>query len=155
MAQTTGSLSMKDCSVAYTTDGTNYNDFSGYAGSVTITGGERTANEFYTFDGVGPIVTLGKQEPLEITVTTIYTEETTGPYLILLPYWNAGSSVGLRWSPRGLVSTTTGELVYTTGFAYSRIRQLGYPSGEANAAEPITMEMVIRASAVTTSTSTS
>lgn len=155
MAQMTTAISAKDLSVAYTTDGTNFTDFSGYAGTVTIEGGDHMTSEFYTFDGSLPIITLGKIEPMTITVTVLYDETGTGPYLTLLPYWLAGSSVGLRWSPKGLISGTTSEYVYTTTFANSKIQSLGYPGGEASSAEPITLDMILRVGSISTSTSTS
>lgn len=154
MAQMTTAISAKDLSVAYTTDGTNFVDFSGYAGTVTIDGGDHMTSEFYTFDGNLPIITLGKIEPIEITVTVAYDEAAAGPYPVLLPYWLAGSSIGLKWSPKGLISGTTGEWVYTSVFGNSKIMSLGYPGGEASSADPITLDMVIRCGSITTSTTT-
>lgn len=154
MAQTTTAISAKDLSVSYTTDGTTFVDMSGYAGSVSIEGGERMMGEFYTFDGQTAIITTGKIKPLTITVMTVYDETSTGPYPVLLPYWVAGSSVGLRWSPKGLISGTTGEWVYTSQYAYSKIVNLGYPGGEASSPDAITMEMTIQCATITTSTTT-
>lgn len=155
MAQMTTAISAKDLSVSYTTDGTNFTDMSGYAGTVSIEGGERMLGEFYTFDGQTAIITTGKIQPLTITVMVVYDETATAPYPVLLPYWVAGSSVGLKWSPKGLVSGTTGEWVYTSQFAYSKIVTLGYPGGEASSPDAITMEMTVQCATITTSTSTS
>jgi hypothetical protein len=155
MAQTTAAISAKDVSVAYSTDGTNFTDMSGYAGTVSMEGGEHALGEFYTFDGSTGITTVGKIQPITITTRIIYDETGTAPYPVLLPYWVAGSSVGIRWSPKGLISGTTGEWVYTTVFGNSKIVTLGYPGGEASSADPIIMDMTVRCASITTSTSTS
>lgn len=152
MAQTASAMSFKDCKVEYTTDGsTTWTDASGFASVVTVVGGERASADAYTFDGDVAIIGKGKRAPLTVTATVIYTEGSTDPFSVLLPYYQAGSSVGLRWTPRGL-SSATGEWVYTTLYAGSIFKSLSYPAGAANSADPVTVELSVLTPSISTST---
>jgi hypothetical protein len=152
MAQTASAMSFKDCEVKYTTDGgTTWTDASGFASVVTVSGGERNSAEAYTFDGDVAIIGKGKRAPLNVTATVIYTEGSTDPFSVLLPYYQAGSSVGLRWTPRGL-SSASGEWVYTSTYTGSVFKSLSYPAGEANSANPLTVQVTVLTPSIATST---
>lgn len=154
MAQTANAMSFKDCTISYTTDGsTTWTDMSGFANSIAISGGERASGEAYTFDGDTAILGKGKRAPLTVTVVAIYTEEsTTAPYVALLPYYLAGTSVGLRWAPKGATGVSTAEWLYTTLYTNSVFKNLAYPAGAANSADPTTVEIAILTPSISTST---
>jgi hypothetical protein len=153
MAQTANAMTFKDCTVSYTTDGsTTWTDCSGFANSIAVTGGERASGEAYTFDGDTAILGKGKRAPLTVTMVAIYTEATTtDPAVALLPYYLAGTSVGLRWAPRGNAGAT-GETLYTTLYTGSVLKNLSYPAGAANSADPTTVELVVLTASIATST---
>jgi hypothetical protein len=154
MAQTANAMTFKDCTVAYTTDGsTTWTDCSGFANSIAVTGGERASGEAYTFDGDTAILGKGKRAPLTVTMVAIYTEEsTTAPYVALLPYYLAGTAVGLKWVPKGVSGLATNEWVYTTLYSNSVFKNLAYPAGAANSADPVAVEMVLLTASIATST---
>ena len=50
-------------------------------------------------------VTVGKREPIEITLTFLYNEDTnSAANMIFDQFQSASPRLGVRWSPRGLVS---------------------------------------------------
>lgn len=154
MAQTASAITFKDCQVWYSTDGsTTWTDCSGFASEVAVTGGERVTGEAYTFDGDTAIIGQAKRGPLSITATMVYTEGATDPTGVLRDYYTAGSSIALRWSPRGLVAGLTGENVYTSAFTYARIKNLGYPAGAANSGDPLVVALDIVTPSITKTTS--
>jgi len=154
MGQTANGMTFKDCTVSYTTDGsTTWTDCSGFANSIAVSGGERASGEAYTFDGDTAIIGKGKRAPLTVTMVAIYTETgTTDPYVALLPYYLAGTPVGLKWSPKGATGVSTAEWVYTTLYSNSVFKNLSYPAGAANSADPTTVEMVLLTASIATST---
>ena len=155
MAQTANAITFKDAKIEYTTNGTSFVDMSGHASLIEESGGDRKTSEAYTYDGDTAIIGKGKREPRTVTATVIYTEETADPYLTLLPYFDAGSSVGFRWSPKGLITGTTGEYLYTTQFASSAFKSLSHPAGNPESGEVTVVKAVVITPAVTTSTTTS
>lgn len=153
MAQTASAISFKDCKVEYSTDGsTTWTDCSGFASEVSVSGGERATGEAYTFDGDVPIIGQAKRGPLTISLTMVYTESTAEPTGVIRPYYEAGSSLGLRWSPRGLASGT-GENLYTSAFAYSRIKNISYPVGTSDKGDPLVIKLDVITPSIAKSTS--
>jgi hypothetical protein len=132
MAQTTDGLSMVDCQIEYSTNGADYTDISGFGGSVEGTEQTRQTGLVYTFDGDTAIIRAGKREPLELQFNIVYTEGTGDPWEILRPYFEAGSAVYFRWSPKGGDST---EFQFTTDAGY--ITSFPYPGGTAEGGDPI------------------
>lgn len=153
MAQTTNGISLKDCKVEYSTNGSIWVDMSGWATEFTIEGGERKSAEASTFEGDTPIVGKGKRGAITANATIIYTEVTTDPWLFLLDYHFQGSSLGLRATPRGLTAGVTGEYQYTTTFAGSVIKNLIPPGGKADSADPSVCKLSVVAAGFSTSTS--
>lgn len=132
MAQTSDGLSMVDCKVEYSTNGTTYNDISGFSGSVEGTEQTRQTGVVYTFDGDVAIIRAGKREPLELTFNIVYTEGTGDPWELLRPYFEAGSAVYFRYSPKGGDAT---EFQFTSGAGY--IISFPYPGGTSEGGDPV------------------
>jgi hypothetical protein len=154
MAQTANATSFKDNRVEYSTDGsTTWTDCSGFANEVTVSGGERKSGEAYTFDGDTAVLGKGKRAPLTVSATFLYTETTSEPFGVLMPYYEAGSALALRWCPKGLVAGT-GELLFTTGFTSSFIKLLGYPVGNADSGDPLVIKLDLLTPSVTRGTAT-
>lgn len=139
MTQTTDGLSMVDCSVEYSLNGSDWTDISGFAASAEPDGGERQTAEAYTFDGDVAVVRAGKRDPLELTYKIVYTEGTADPYAALLPYYEAGSQVYFRHSPKGGDST---EFMFTSDAGY--ITKMLPPGGEAEGGDVIMTEIAFK-----------
>lgn len=132
MAQVTGAISGKDVLVQVSTDGAAWTDISGAATTVTPSGGNRMRAETYTFDGDSPITTIGKQEPMELVVTIVYTEGASDAFETLRPLWENGSAAFVRYSPKG---GQTGEKMYTSPSGH--IIALNFPTVAADNAAPV------------------
>ena len=74
MPQTTGGLSAVNAQVEVSTNGSAWTDISGSSNKVEPSGGERQSGEAYTHDGDVAIITGGKREPIELTLSFVYTE---------------------------------------------------------------------------------
>jgi hypothetical protein len=117
MAQTTGAISGAAAKVEYSlnaagTSGT-WVDFSGYAQSVEISGGDALTGQQMTLDGDNAIVTAGnKTNPYTITFNVVYTETDAQPFdAIFDRYQGAAKTIAVRWSPAG---GTGGQQQYAT-----------------------------------------
>lgn len=132
MAQITGFFSAKDARIEVSTDGTTWTDISGAANSVTPSGGGRMTGETYTFDGDNPIVTVGKSQPWDLTITAVYTEGATDVFMLLLPIWESGGDVWVRYAPKG---GQTGEKMLTAG--PGKLTAFNYPTISAQEGTPV------------------
>lgn len=139
MAQATGATSMRGAYVEYSTDGTTWTNFSGWATDVQISGGTRATGEEYTFDGENPIVTIGKSAPMELTVKSIYTEGGSDIFSIVKTAYETPSNLYIRWAPKG---NTTGNFRYATGAG--NVLEPPYPTGQAQDGKPITFQFKIK-----------
>lgn len=107
MAQTTGALSGAAAKVEYSLDASGttgtWVDFSGYAQSVEISGGDAVTGQQMTLDGTAAIVTAGnKTNPYTITFNVVYTEPDTQPFdAIFDRYMGTTKTIAVRWSPAG------------------------------------------------------
>lgn len=155
MAQATGGMTFRNCSVFLTTNSASYTDVSGWGNEIKLSGGEREIAELRTFSGETPFIAAGKRTPVEIELTLMYTEGSTDPFEVVRTAYETATPtpVYIRWSPRGLESTTTGEFVYTTDAVY--VTGMPYPQGPADGSTIITFPMKGTCSTVTKSTSTS
>jgi hypothetical protein len=112
MAQTTLSTSSRNAVVEISSDGSTWNDISGYAQSVSPGDGTRLTGTAFTFDGNGPIITAGKLDAQESTIGIVYTEDTGGAYDRAKGYFDGASSTCyLRVAPNG---NTTGNFRFTS-----------------------------------------
>ncbi len=141
MAQLAAAISLRDCDVEVSTNGTTWTNISGAASSVEVSGGDRQTGDVYTFDGDTALLTYGKREPLEVTVKIVYSEGTAEPFEIVRAAYEAGTAFYVRWAPRGNV---TGRARYTT--AEGRVTSFTYPAGESNGDPVLTKFTVITAS---------
>lgn len=107
MAQTTGALSGAAAKVEYSLNATGttgtWVDFSGYAQSVEVTGGDAITGQQFTADGTSAIVTpANKTNPYTITVNVVWTETDSEPFdAIYDRYVGATKTIAFRWSPAG------------------------------------------------------
>jgi len=146
MAQTTAGIGFGDCKVEGSPDNSNWTDFSGFATSVAVDGGERATGVKYTFDGDTAILRSAKRGPLTVTVSVAYTEGAAGPTEVIRAIYEAGSDYYLRWSPKGGDSA---EFLYTTDTGV--IKNPLYPGGEGESGEPVMVDIVLETPKVTKS----
>lgn len=146
MAQTTSAISFKNCKVEISTNGTSWTDISGVATGVEVGGGDRQTGEAYTYDGDTAIITTGKREPLEITVKTVYTEGTSEAYETVRAAYEAGTSLYIRWSPRG---GSAGNFQFATDAGV--VTGAVYPVGEAGSGDPVVVGFTVKTPKVTKS----
>ena len=131
--------SMRAANVEYSTDGSAFTDFSGYAQSVEASGEERDSGEIYTFSGDTPILGYGKLGACEVTINVVYTEDASHVYQFLRNCLEDCTEMYFRWSPLG---GDAGEWQWTTGVGI--ITACPPPSGEANGADPVAVSVTGR-----------
>lgn len=147
MAQVTGAISSKDFLIEVGTDGTNWTDVSGAASTIEASGGAKMYEDSYTMEGDNPIVTVGKNESQELTLTAIYTEGASDLFELARPAYEAGSPFYIRWSPKG---GQAGHKMYTAGPGL--LTDLTYPSGDASSAAPVMTGIVFHGPRATPTT---
>ena len=132
MAQTTGATSMRNCVVEYCTN-TAWTDVSGVANQVNPSGYERESGEAYTGASDDPVITLGKNSPVELEVMVVYTESSAEGFELLRALKEAGTPLRIRWTPKGI--GTTGNFKWTTGTGY--LTAAPAPGGDFGDGKPI------------------
>lgn len=133
-------VSMKDADVLYSTDGSSFTSFCGYATSVEVGGGERESGEAYTFCGDTALIGLGKRAPIDVTFNIIYTEVNTDPFQVLRAAYENATPHYVRIEPKG---GEAGEWLWTSSLGYwTRVNE---PAGEANSGDPVAVEATFRA----------
>lgn len=147
MAQTQNAITFANCKVEISTDGSTWTDISGFATSVSLSGGDRQTGTAFTFDGDTAIVKGGKREPLEVEVNIVYTEGVSDPFETVRAAYEAGSALYVRWSPKGGAS---GDFLFTSdaGIVTNPI----YPTGEAGSGDPAAVSFTLLTPKVTKST---
>lgn len=145
MTQLASAVSLRDCVVEVSTNGTTWTVISGATASVEVSGGDRQTGEVYTFAGDTALLTVGKREPIEVTVKIVYSEGTSEAFEIVRAAYEAGTALFVRWSPRGGLS---GQARYTS--TEGRVTSFGYPAGEVGAG-PILTEFTVRVTSITRS----
>lgn len=138
MAQTTDAMSMRDGKLEYSLNGSSYDEISGEANSVAVSGGERQTGEAYTFEGDVAIITKGKRQPQDVSVNLIYTETAGNPYEDLRTAYEAGNNIWVRWSPAG---GNSGDKTYT---ATGPITSCPPPVGESGSPDAVLITFVVR-----------
>jgi len=119
--------------------GATWNDISGVANAVEVSGGDRITGEAFTADGDRPIVLFGKLNPIDVECKIVYSEVTTEAFSLLEPLYVAGTSLRLRWAPGG---NATGNYRYVTDT--TNITAFGYPGGEVQDGAPILLDMAVK-----------
>lgn len=152
MAQTTTQLSAVDALIEYSSDNSTWVDISGSTNKLDIGPQDRAVGFAFTFDGDGAVLTNGKRQPIDITVTAIYTETaSTEAFEVLRARHETenGAVVYLRWAPIG---TGTGKNEYNTGAG--KLKSFQYPPVDAASGDPILVTFTITASNLTMIAST-
>lgn len=146
MTQTTGGISFRNNKIELSTDGINFTDASGFGNSIEPGGGERGIGKEFTWDGDTPIITAGKRDALELKVKVVYTEGASDPVEVVRAAYEAGSSLYVRWSPKG---GTAGQFRYLTSAGL--VKNPVYPGGEAKSSDPVLVEFSLTCATVTKS----
>jgi hypothetical protein len=144
MAQVTGALSGRASKIEYSTNYSTYTDLSGGANSIDISGGERMSGEAYTFDGDVAIITVGKLQPLEITMKQIYVASSTGHWATISALANAATPCNVRWNHTS--TATTGDWRFTAATGY--VITCNPPNAAADSGDPLTFEWMFKCPSV-------
>lgn len=145
MAQTTGAVTGAAGSISIKVNAGAYVDISGSSQSVDAPSVTRTTGEAYTLDTDYAITTVGKREPVEVTVNVIYTEVAGEAFLTLETAFVANQTVQLKWLPKGSAS---GADQYETA-SDSRITSFQYAGVDGSSAGPLMVQFVVRSSIIT------
>lgn len=148
MAQTTGAMSGSAATISYQSGGTGtYTDISGSSQSVDVVTLTKMTGEAYTFDGSYAVLTVGKNEPLEVVVNVLYTDTTTEAYQVMLTAFEQSTLISLKWVPNGAAS---GADTYTT--SAGQITAIDLPAIDASSAGPIMASFTLRCASITHTT---
>ena len=147
MTQSTGALSGVNAQIETSTDGAAWTDISGSSNKVEPGGGDRQSGESYTFDGDTALITAGKREPIEITLSFVYTEIALEAWLKAEAAYLAGTAYYVRYSPGG---GDSGDFLYTS--TPGIITSFAYPEVDTEEAAPIMAEMTVKVPSLTRST---
>jgi len=146
MAQTTGAVTGAASTISVKINAAaTFTDISGSTQSIDAPTSTRITGEAYTLEGDIALTTVGKREPVEVTVNVIYTEVSTEAFLLLQDAFVNNHTCQLKWLPKG---TGSGNDDYTTA-TDSRITSLQYAPIDASGAGPIMCQFVVRSSAIT------
>lgn len=140
MAQVTGSVSGRASKIEYSTNYSTYTDLSSGANAIDIAGGDRMSGEAFTFDGDTAIVTVGKINPLEITVKQVYVATSVGHFAVLAALKDAATPCNIRWNHAA--SATTGDWRFTA--ATGSVLRCNPPNAAADSGDPLMFEWVFK-----------
>jgi len=140
MAQTTDFVSEANAGIEYSATGTVWVSLGGSTGKVDTPTQKRMTEPDYTFDGDVALIAQGKREPVPLKVTAIYSEQAAEAFEALRGYFQAGTLIYFRYSPKGLGAT--GRSVFTTANAAGAaaavpITEFDYPAVDAASGKPI------------------
>ena len=144
MAQTTGAVTGAAATVSLYSSSA-YVDISGSSQSIEAVTATVVTGEAYTFTGSHAIVTIGKQEPVEVKVNIVYTEITSEAWLLARAIFEAGTATQVKWLPLG--SATGADQYETKTVGY--ITSIDYPPSDASSAGPIMVSFTVRAPGIT------
>ena len=144
MAQTTGSVSGAAATVSiYVTSA--YVDISGSSQSIDAVTASVVTGDAYTFDGNFGIITVGKYEPVEVTVNILYTETAAEAFQSVRALFEARTATQLKWLPLGAASGADQYETKTVGY----ITSMDYPPIDASSAGPVMVSFTVRAPGIT------
>ena len=144
MAQTTGAVSGAAATVSiYVTSA--YVDISGSSQSIDAVTASVVTGDAYTFDGNFGIITVGKYEPVEVTVNILYTETAAEAFQSVRALFEARTATQLKWLPLGAASGADQYETKTVGYIVS----MDYPPIDASSAGPVMVSFTIRAPGIT------
>jgi hypothetical protein len=133
MAQTTTFTGGTNFYFAVSVDGSAWTDCSGTATKVEVTPSKRMNGLAYTGEGDKAVIAYGKLEPVEVTVTLLYTKTSGEGYDRLADAHDAtgGTRLDCRFAPEG---NSSGNEQWTS--TSSKTVELGFPSPDAGDATP-------------------
>jgi hypothetical protein len=143
MPQTTGAITGSAAAVGIKIAAGAYVDHSGTAQSVDVATASRINDSTFTFDGDNPIILLGKEEAVEVTVNFLYTEVALEAWELTYAAFKAGNLVQVKWEPKG----TAGKQCETMAGGY--ITSIDFPAVEASSAGPVVASITVMAPGVT------
>lgn len=147
MAQTANGMSMKNCKVELSTNGTVWTDASGHSNEVAWDGAEKQTESTFTFDGKGPIITQGKQDAASLTIKVVYTEGASDPAQLAQSAYDNDTPLYARWSPR---NGAQGVKRYVSSAGI--VKKPPYPAGASNAAGAVLVDIVLECTGITQET---
>ena len=100
-----------------------------------------TTGEAYTFDGNFAITTIGKYEPVEVTVNIVYTETASEAWQLVRALFEGRTATQVKWVPLGAASGADTYETKTVGY----ITSIDYPPIDASSAGPIMVSFTVRA----------
>jgi hypothetical protein len=144
MAQTTGAVSGAAATVSIYVSAA-YVDISGSSQSIEAVTASVVTGDAYTFDGNFGIITVGKYEPVEVTVNILYTETAAEAFQSVRALFEARTATQLKWLPLGAASGADQYETRTVGY----ITAMDYPPIDASSAGPVMVSFTVRAPGIT------
>lgn len=150
MPQTILAMNAVEAVIEISTDGSTWSNISGSANKVEPSPQTADSGSVATFEGQYKIVRAGKYNPVDVTVTILYTESATEAYGLLHGQKNVpGRPLWLRWIP----GSSNGDYRFCTAdglgsTAAGRITEFPYPMADAGDATPITMTFKVQATQI-------
>lgn len=147
MPQTTGAVPQSCARIDVATDSacSSWTNISGSVNSISGTEQSKVIADEYTFDGAGAISEVGKFEPFDMVVRSVFTNVVTEAYRIAREAFMAGACDGkicLRWIPSGAVG---GDGMQTN---YAPIVTFQWPPVDAAAGGPVMVEYTLHVSTI-------
>lgn len=140
MAQTTGAVTGAAAEISILVSSV-YVDISGSSQSVDAVSAAVVTGEAYTFDGDFAVTTVGKFEPVEVTVNVLYTETAAEAFQSVRALFEGRTTTTLKWKPLGAASGADQYETKVGGF----VTAMDYPPIEASSAGPVMVSFTIRA----------
>ena len=150
MPQSIGINNTVDAVVELSTDGTTFTNISGTANKVEVSPQTADSGSVATHEGQYKAVRGGKYNPVDITVTIVYTEITGEAYAVVNGQKNVpGRPLWVRWTPFG----SNGDHRYVTADglgakAAGRIIEFPYPGTDAGDATPTMVVFKVQATQI-------
>ena len=144
MPQTTAAVTGAAATVWIYSSGA-YVDISGSSQSIDAVTATVTTGEAYTFDGNYAITTVGKYEPVEVTVNIIYTETAGEAWQLVRAIFEGRTATQVKWLPLGSASGADQYETKTVGY----ITSIDYPPIDAASAGPVMVSFTVRAPGIT------
>jgi hypothetical protein len=139
MAQITGAMSGRIAKIEYSTNFSTYTDLSGGANSINVDGGDRQSGETYTFDGDKAVIGVGKLEPAELTIRSLYVDSSAGHFAVISAMKNNATPMNVRFA---YDTDTTGSWRFTADTGY--VISCKPPQAEAGPGDPLAFEWTVK-----------
>ncbi len=158
MAQTTGAMSATGAKVEVSVNGSSWTDISGSSNSVDAPEATRNVDSVFTHSEDTAIITSGKQNPIDVTVSIVYTETAAEGWETIRAQHKttgaAGGTLYFRYSPNGGGS---GDFLYTGAngsgtTAAGKISSLTYPVADTGGGGPVLGSFTVQVPALVKST---